>query len=88
MRIASLDIETTSNDSIVEIGILFMDGDYEVDRFDSLIDPEIPVTYLNTSLSGITDAMVKGQPTLEKVLPYVLEKLRGWTILGHTLAMI
>ncbi|PWG60209.1 3'-5' exonuclease [Bifidobacterium catulorum] len=85
MRIASLDIETTGDNDIIEIGILFMDGDVEVDRFESLIDPGIPLSYFNNHISGITDDMLKGQPTIDKVLPAVLDRLRNWTILGHNI---
>lgn len=79
MHIASLDIEATRSgeNQIIEIGILFMDNDVEVGRFNTLIDPQVPLTHLNNSISSITDDMVQGKSRIDQVLPNLLEALRG-----------
>ena len=87
MRIASLDIETLgSAKAIIEIGVLFIEDDVEVGRIDTLVDPGIPVPHMGNGVSGITASMLAGQPTIDQVLPGVLDSLRGWTILGHNIS--
>lgn len=70
-----LDTKTTGlrhsdSDSIVEIAIVNDDGKVLID---TLIDPEISIPWYSTKIHGITDAMVEGKPTLNEVMPTILD---------------
>lgn len=66
------DIETTGlsniNDKITEIGAVLIRDRKVVSKFNSLINPEIPIPQKIQDLTGITDDMVSDAPTIEKVL--------------------
>jgi DNA polymerase-3 subunit epsilon len=57
----------------------------EVSRFESLIQPGIPIPAEATKVHGITDEMVKDAPTLRDVLPAALglAKNEHAEIYGH-----
>jgi DNA polymerase III alpha subunit (gram-positive type) len=70
-----LDIKTTGlrhsdSDSMVEIAIV--NDDKEV-LIDTLIDPEISIPWYSTKIHGITDAMVNGRPTLNEIMPTIID---------------
>ena len=70
-----LDIKTTGlrhsdSDSMVEIAIV--NDDREV-LIDTLIDPEISIPWYSTKIHGITDAMVNGRPTLNEIMPTIID---------------
>ena len=58
-----IDIETTGgnakNDKITEIAVYVHDGKEVVKEYQSLVNPERPIPYFISSLTGIDDAMVK-----------------------------
>lgn len=69
--IAFIDLETTginiSTDRIVEIAIIKVlpDGSSTVKR--KLINPQVPIPAVCSELHGITDEMVKNEPTFKQV---------------------
>ena len=72
MRFIAFDLETTGTvpgvDKIVEIGaVRFIDGVPEA-IFATLIDPLRPIAPGATAVNGISDDMVKGKPTIDKIL--------------------
>ncbi len=75
----ALDLETTGLtpvvDRIVEIGAVRFRAGEVLDSFQELVDPEMPISPGATATNGITDDMVKGQPTIEKVLPRFIDFL-------------
>ena len=75
----AFDLETTGLtpvvDRIVEIGAVRFRADEVIDTFQALVDPEMPISPGATATNGITDDMVKGQPTIEKVLPRFMDFL-------------
>ena len=66
-----LDTETTGlsayYDEIIEIGILRVRNNEIVDQYSQLIQPESPIDSFITSLTGITNEMVEGMPTINYV---------------------
>jgi len=75
----AFDIETTGLtpvvDQIVEIGAVRFRAGEVLDTFQALVDPKMPITSGATATNGITDDMVKGQPTIEEVLPRFMDFL-------------
>ena len=69
----ALDLETTGltpvMDRIVEIGAVRFRAGKVLDTFQTLVDPEMPISVDATATNNITDDMVKGQPTIEEALP-------------------
>lgn len=68
-----LDTETTglssaSGDEIVEIAIVDAAGRVLID---TLVDPRRPIPWGASSVHGITDEMVRGKPTLKKIMPRI-----------------
>ena len=61
------DLETTGfnaggKDSIIEIGAVKLKDGMIIDRYDQLIDPEVEISERITSVTSITNEMVKGKP--------------------------
>lgn len=68
------DTETTglspTGDRICEIAAIRFNPDgSEAGRFESLVDPLAHIPSQASAVSGITDAMLRGQPTIDRVLP-------------------
>lgn len=73
MRFISFDLETTGFipgvDRIVELGaVRFINGEVEA-VFSTLIDPEMDIPEAASRVNGISNDMVRGKPTIEKLLP-------------------
>jgi len=84
---AILDIETTGGspktEKITEIAIFFHDGKKVVDEWSTLINPEKPIPYFITGLTGITNEMVAGAPRFYEVAKEIVERTENYTIVGH-----
>ncbi|WP_373453085.1 3'-5' exonuclease [Bifidobacterium callitrichos] len=69
----TLDLETTgfypNSCSITEIGAVRVRDRRIVDRFQQLVNPLRPIPAQVVKLTGITDEMVAGLPTIDEVLP-------------------
>lgn len=69
----ALDLETTGltpvMNRIIEIGAVRFRAGEVLDRFETLVDPGMPISPGATATNGITDDMVAGQPVIEVVLP-------------------
>lgn len=67
-----LDIETTGGSpgrsKITEIAAVRLRGGRIIDRFETLVDPGRPIPAPITRITGITDAMLVGQPRIEEAL--------------------
>jgi len=83
----AFDIETTGLtpvvDRIVEIGAVRFQGDDVLGTFQELVDPGMPVSLGASSVNGITDEMVQGNPTIEEALPRFLEFLGDAVPVAH-----
>jgi len=81
-----LDTETTGmppGARLVEIGALLVRGRSILDRFHSLVHPEMPIPAQVTEVHGIDDRMVADAPAAEEVLPAFLEWTRGLPLVAH-----
>jgi DNA polymerase-3 subunit epsilon len=82
-----LDTETNglSGDAceMTEVGTVLVGGGELHDRFGSLCRTSAPLRRGVQRLTGITQAMVDGAPSLEEVLPAVAQQLRGRVMVAH-----
>ena len=81
------DIETTGfssiRDRIIEIGAVKVVNGEIVDRFSTFVNPERPIPFEITGLTGITDEMVMGAPAIGTVLPQFLEFAGDGVLVAH-----
>lgn len=81
------DIETTGlskiNDKIIEIGAVKIKNNCIIDKFETFINPEIPIPSFITKLTGINDSMVKSAPTIEEILPDFIKFISGTVLVAH-----
>ena len=84
--LAFVDLETTgataTADRITEIGIVEVDA-AGVRTWSRLVDPQTPIPGFIQSMTGITDAMVAGQPTFAELAEEVLARLQGRLFIAH-----
>ncbi|HSV64816.1 MAG TPA: DEDD exonuclease domain-containing protein [Mycobacteriales bacterium] len=82
-----VDLETTGgapdSSAITEIGAVKVRGGQVLAEFQTLLDPGEPIPAYISVLTGITDAMVLGAPTLPSVLPAFLEFARSAVLVAH-----
>lgn len=85
-----LDTETTGlsrqNDKIVEIALICYDDGVETERFQTLINPGIPIPASATRINHITDDDVADAPTIEAVIPTILRLIGNRVVVGHNIA--
>lgn len=82
-----LDTETTGfsayYDEVIEIGILRVRNNQVVEQYQQLIKPTYPIDAFITQLTGITNEMVEGMPSILEVKNQVLSFICDDTLLGH-----
>ncbi len=86
-----LDLETTGfnpeNNSIIEIAAIKYQGNVIIDRYWQLVKPDFGLLPDHiTKLTGITNAMVVDQPTIDRVLPEFLKFVKNTVIVGHNVS--
>ena len=82
----AFDLETTGlyrRDTIIEIGAVRMKDGQEIERFQSFVDPGKALHPKIVELTGITDDMVHGAPTIEQVLPQFREFVGNSVLVAH-----
>ena len=82
-----LDCETTGGKAIyhriIEIGLLIIDSGVVIERWNTLIDPEVTLPEGIQTLTGITPSMLVGKPTFSEIAGLLLEKLNNRTLVAH-----
>lgn len=82
-----LDIETTGlsrhSHRITEIAAVKVENLQVVKKFETLVNPQIPIPSFITSLTGISNSMVKDSPVIEEVLPKFLKFVRDAPFVAH-----
>ena len=91
--IAFVDVETTgtraSADRVTEVGVVRVDadpagGDPRVTEWSSLVDPGVPIPPAIQTLTGISDAMVRGAPPFGAIAARIDELLAGSLFVAHS----
>lgn len=84
---AIVDIETTGGrvhrHRITEIAIVLYDGKQIVDKWETLLNPEMPIPYGITKLTGITQEMVEDAPKFYEVAKKIVEMTKGAIFVAH-----
>ena len=85
---AVVDVETTGmrallDDRITEIAVVLVSGERRELLFESLINPGRPIPGLVSSITGITDQMVRAAPRFEEVADRVMDALSGRIFVAH-----
>ena len=87
MTYSFVDIETTGtsarHDRVIEIGILRVENDRIVKKYNQLINPETHVSPFITQITGITPDDLEDAPTFEIVKDEVYELLHGSIFVAH-----
>lgn len=86
--LAFVDVETTGASAdfghrVIEIGVARVEGGQIVARYEQLIDPQRRISPGVTAMTGISQAMVTGQPTFAQQFPAMLPLLKDAIVLGH-----
>jgi len=81
------DIETTGlspySHKITEIGAVKIEDGEIIEEYHQLINPEVPVPWRITKITGITDDLLAGQPTIEEILPLFINFCTDCTLVAH-----
>ncbi|KND60622.1 DNA polymerase III epsilon subunit [Candidatus Burkholderia verschuerenii] len=84
--IVFVDLETTGSDAtedrITEIGVVEA-STAGIERWSVLVDPGVPVPPFIERLTGIDDAMLRGQPSFASLAPALAEHLHGKLFVAH-----
>src|SRR5262245_17728465 len=88
LPLAVVDVETTGvsaelGERIIESGIVRYESGQRAAEYGQLIDPRRTISGGVMALTGITPAMLHGQPTFDQQFEAMLPLLRGAIVLGH-----
>ena len=88
MDYVCVDLETTGlnpkTDKIIEIGAVKVKNGVVVDTFSRFVYPGRKLEEKITTLTGISDSNLEGQPGIEAVLPEFLDFAENLPLLGHS----
>lgn len=81
------DVETTGLnprfDSIIEIALVKIENLKIVDKFTTLVNPERPIPYFITQLTGITNSHVQNSPTFSEISFRIKDFLKDSIFVAH-----
>ncbi|AKP52826.1 DNA polymerase III epsilon subunit [Cyclobacterium amurskyense] len=84
---AIVDIETTGgftgNNKIIEIAVVFHDGEKITGQYEQLLDPEMHVPGFITGLTGIDSQMLEGAPTFADISDELFDLLEDKVFVAH-----
>jgi DNA polymerase-3 subunit epsilon len=82
-----LDLETTGatplRDRITEIALIKYEGDKEVSRWQTLVNPEVAISSFIQQLTGINNEMVANAPTFKQIAGELLDYLKDTVLCAH-----
>ena len=81
------DLETTGTsfrtDSITEVGIMKVKNGEVIDTFESFVNPERHIPEKVQEITHITDDMVKDAPTIDEILPKIMDFFGDSILVAH-----
>lgn len=82
-----IDIESTglsfTEDKIIEVGIVKLKNGKIIDTFECFVNPEQQISDLISDITKITNEVVKDAETIDKVMPKMLEFMKGTVLVAH-----
>ncbi len=82
-----IDCESTGldpkSDRIIEVAAVKFTLDGTQEAFESLIDPQVPIPKSSIEIHHITEEMVQGKPTIDKVLDELFDLIGDHPLIGH-----
>lgn len=81
-----LDTETTgksNTDQIVEIAIITVKDGEITDEYSTMVKPTVTMSPMARAVNGITDAELADAPSINDVLPDIIDRIEGKIIVGH-----
>ena len=82
-----VDIETTgtdvNSDEITEVAAVKIENGVIVEKFQTLINPKVPIPERIVELTGIDDELVKDSPTLDKIYPDFYKFIENTVFVAH-----
>jgi DNA polymerase-3 subunit epsilon/ATP-dependent DNA helicase DinG len=85
----ALDLETTGldpmRDAIIEIGALRFEGERQVEKFSTFVNPGRKIPPFVTELTGITDRDVESAPGIRRILPDLAYFVGRDPVVGHNI---
>ncbi|MFN8376215.1 MAG: helicase C-terminal domain-containing protein [Anaerolineae bacterium] len=90
-ELVAIDLETTgldaTQDAIIEVGAVRLQDGKLTDEFSTLINPGIPIPEFITQLTGIRTEDVRDAPTIDKVLPQLIEFVGDSPLIAHNITL-
>jgi len=84
---AVVDVETTGGsyrrERIIEVAIIIFDGEKILEKYEKLINPERPLHYYITKLTGIKNADLKDAPIFSDISDEIYKLLEGKILVAH-----
>jgi DNA polymerase III subunit epsilon len=85
---AVVDVETTGlsarlGDRICEVAVVVVERGKVIDRLQTLVNPQRPISRGASLVNGITDGMVRRAPTFDGVAPRLVKALSGTVLVAH-----
>lgn len=85
--LVAIDLETTGlspfSDKIIEIAAVKINSTGEIETYQQLINPEIPIPSFSTDIHKITNEMVAQSEIIAEVLPGFIQFVQDQTIIAH-----
>lgn len=82
-----VDVETTgvsaARGKVIEVAAIRVEDNQVVKEFSTLINPEMPISYQITQITGITDGDVADAPTFREIADDLLSVLEGAVLVAH-----
>jgi len=83
----ALDVETTGlspiANELIEVSAIKYNGNKKIETFSTLIKPKCRIPYNITNITGITNEMVENSPSVEEVMPKLVEFIGSNPIVAH-----
>lgn len=82
------DVETTGlnpqlGDRVCEVGIVVAQGEQILETYSSLVNPLRPISPGAAAVNGLTDELLRDQPTFAEIADEVIGRLHGQIVVCH-----